>query len=100
METPPLDTRFLDPIDSSKFDTMVINAIVGNDSNGGEDPDEAGEELRLYYLEPGGSSFRSISVNPVGDQILPANADVLIDLGAGTGSLQQFSINLPSYARE
>ena len=89
----------LDPIDSSKFDTMVINAIVGNDSNGGEDPDAAGEELRLYYLEPGGSSFRSISVNPVGDQILPANADVLIDLGAGNGSLQQFSINLPSYAR-
>ena len=89
----------LDPIDSSKFDTMVINAIVGNDSNGGEDPDAAGEELRLYYLEPGGSSFRSISVNPVGDQILPANADVLIDLGAGDGSLQQFSINLPSYAR-
>ena len=89
----------LDPIDSSKFDTMVINAIVGNDSNGGEDPDAAGEELRLYYLEPGGSSFKSISVNPVGDQILPANADVLIDLGAGNGSLQQFSINLPSYAR-
>ena len=89
----------LDPIDSSKFDTMVINAIVGNDSNGGEDPDEAGEELRLYYLEPGGSSFRSISVNPGGTQVLPANADVLIDLGAGDGSLQQFSINLPSYAR-
>ena len=61
----------LDPIDSSKFDTMVINAIVGNDSNGGEDPDEAGEELRLYYLEPGGSSFRSISVNPGGTQVLP-----------------------------
>ena len=89
----------LDPIDSSKFDTMVINAIVGNDSNGGEDPDVAGEELRLYYLEPGGSSFKSISVNPSGDQILPANADVLIGLGAGNGSLQQFSINLPSYAR-
>ena len=96
-----VDSRhaILDPIDSSKFDTLVINAIVGNDSNGGEDPDEAGEELRLYYLEPGGSSFRSISVNPNGEQVLSANADVLIDLGAGDGSLQQFSIGLPSHAR-
>jgi hypothetical protein len=87
----------LDPIDSSKFDTMVINAIVGNDSNGGEDPDAVGEELRLYYLEPGGSSFKSISINSDGD--LTNNSDILIDLGAGNGSLQQFSISLPSYAR-
>ena len=89
----------LDPIDSTKFDTLVINAIVGNDSNGGEDPDEAGEELRLYYLEPDGDSFKSISVNPAGDQVLSANADVIIDLGAGSGALQQFSISLPSHAR-
>jgi len=89
----------LDPIDSSKFDTMVIRGIVGNDTNGGEDPDAAGEELRLYYLDPNGSSFRSISVNPNGDQVLPANADVIIDLGAGNGSIQNFSISLPSYAR-
>ena len=89
----------LDPIDSSKFDTLVLSAIVGNDTNGGEDPDVAGEELRLYYLEPGGSSFKSISVNPDGDQALSANADVIIDLGAGNGSLQNFSISLPSYAR-
>ena len=85
-----VDSRhaILDPIDSSKFDTLVINAIVGNDSNGGEDPDEAGEELRLYYLEPGGSSFKSISVNPNGEQVLSANADVLIDLGAGDDVLR------------
>ena len=89
----------LDPIDSTKFDTLVINAIVGNDSNGGEDPDEAGEELRLYYLEPDGDSFKSISVNPAGTQVLSANADVIIDLGAGSGALQQFSISLPSHAR-
>ena len=89
----------LDPIDSTKFDTLVINAIVGNDSNGGEDPDEAGEELRLYYLEPDGNSFKSISVNPAGTQVLSANADVIIDLGAGSGALQQFSISLPSHAR-
>ncbi len=90
----------LDPIDSSKFDTMSIRAIVGNDSNGGEDPDVPGEELRLYYLEPNGSSFKSIAINPAGDQVLSANSDVIIALGDGLdGALQNFSISLPSYAR-
>ena len=90
----------LDPIDSSKFDTMSIRAIVGNDSNGGEDPDVPGEELRLYYLEPNGSSFKSIAINPAGDQVLSADSDVIIALGDGLdGALQNFSISLPSYAR-
>ncbi len=89
----------LDPIDSSTFDTLNISAIVGNDYNGGEDPDEAGAELRLYYLEPGGSSFKSISVTPSGDQVLSANSDVIIGLGDGNGSLQEFSISLPAHAR-
>ena len=89
----------LDPVDSSQFDTMSIRAIVGNDSNGGEDPDVAGEELRLYYMEPGGSSFKSITIDPRGDQILSADADIIIALGAGNGALQNFSISLPSYAR-
>jgi len=89
----------LTPIDSSDFDTMSINAIVGNDSNGGEDPDATNEELRLHYLESGGSSFKSISINPAGDQILSASADVIIALGAGNGALQDFSINIPSHAK-
>ena len=97
-----VDSRhaILDPIDSSKFDTMSVRAIVGNDSNGGEDPDVPGEELRLYYLEPNGSSFKSISINPAGDQVLSADSDVIIALGDGLdGALQNFSISLPSYAR-
>jgi hypothetical protein len=97
-----VDSRhaILDPIDSSKFDTMSIRAIVGNDSNGGEDPDVSGEELRLYYLEPNGSSFKSIAINPAGDQVLSADSDVIIALGDGLdGELQNFSISLPSYAR-
>ena len=35
----------LSAIDSTEVDTLEINAIVGNDSNGGEDPDEVGEEF-------------------------------------------------------
>lgn len=95
------DSRWaiLNPIDSSKFDTLVIKAIRGNDNNGGEDPDVAGEELRLYYLEPGGSSFRSISINPDGEQVLPADSDVIIGLGSDDSRLRDWSVQLPSYAR-
>ena len=89
----------LKPIDSSKFDTLAITAIRGNDENGGEDPDVPGEELRLYYLPPGGSSFRSISITPDGDQALGANSDVIIPLGKDDSGLREYSINLPSYAR-
>ena len=39
----------LSAIDSTEVDTLEIDAIVGNDSNGGEDPDAAGEELYLMY---------------------------------------------------
>ena len=96
------DSRWaiLNPIDSSKFDTLVLKAIRGDDNNGGEDPDASGEELRLYYLEPGGSTFRSISINPDGDQILPADSDVIIPLSDGTSQgLRNWSVKLPSYAR-
>ena len=89
----------LKPIDSSKFDTLTINAIRGNDTNGGEDPDLPGEELRLYYLPPGGSAFRSIGVNQQGDQVMPADFDVIIPLGSDNSGLRDYSITLPSYAR-
>lgn len=89
----------LKPIDSSKFDTLTISAIRGNDTNGGEDPDETGEELRLYYLPPGGSAFRSIGVNPEGQQVQPADYDVIIPLGSDDSGLKDYQIKLPSYAR-
>jgi len=89
----------LKPIDSSKFDTLTINAIRGNDTNGGEDPDETGEELRLYYLAPGGSAFRSIGVNQQGQQVMPADFDVIIPLGSDDSGLTDYSVTLPSYAR-
>ena len=55
--------------------------------------------MRLYYLPPGGSSFRSISITPDGDQALSANSDVIIPLGKDDSGLREYSINLPSYAR-
>ena len=89
----------LNPIDSSKFDTLVLRAIRGDDNNGGEDPDEVGEELRLYYLAPNSDTFRSISVNQDG-VVNTAISDVIIGLSDGTSqSLRDWSITLPSYAR-
>ena len=89
----------LKPIDSSKFDTFVINAIRGNDNNGGEDPDEDGEELRLFYLPPGGSTFRSITRNQSIDLVLSADSDIIIPLGSTDDGLIDYSVTLPSYAR-
>jgi len=89
----------LKPIDSSKFDTLTINAIRGNDTNGGEDPDLPGEELRLYYLPPGGSAFRSVGVNQQGQQVMPADFDVIIPVGKDDSGLTDYSVTLPSYAR-
>ena len=89
----------LKPIDSSKFDTISIKAIRGNDNNGGEDPEAPGEQLRLYYLPPGGNSFRSISVNPDGEQVHGPDTDVIIPLGSTSDGLRNWEIALPSYAR-
>ena len=68
-------------------------------TNGGEDPDATGEELRLYYLPPGGSAFRSIGVNPEGQTVQPADFDVIIPLGSDNSGLRDYEIKLPSYAR-
>ena len=89
----------LKPIDSSKFDTFVINAIRGNDNNGGEDPDLEGEELRLYYLPPGGSTFRSITRNQSNELILSADSDIIIPIGSTDDGLIDYSVTLPSYAK-
>ena len=47
----------LAPIDASEVDTLVISAIRGNDSNGGELPDADNEDLRVMWFNPnsGGS---------------------------------------------
>ena len=51
---PNNNARFasLGSIDSTKIDTLTITAIVGNDSNGGEDPDLQSECLFVLYKTP------------------------------------------------
>ncbi len=98
--TEGLRVAFLDMIDTSKFDTMVLTAIRGNDSNGGEDPDAEGEELRLYYDTSwsGSGPYQSITKNDKGEDI-PGQTDVIIPLGNDTANLRSWVIHLPAHVR-
>ena len=87
----------LKTIDSSKFTTMVISAIRGNDSNGGEDPDESGEELQVWYYDAAADDWRPLDTSPAGvtDGSI---SKTIIPLGSGTGTLRDWSIEIPEYA--
>jgi len=89
----------LSAIDSTRVDTLEINAIVGNDSNGGEDPDAALEDLRVMYKTSAMNQFRFLSQNPDGqnDDNIPY---IIIPIGAsGNSGLNKYSIQIPEHAR-
>jgi hypothetical protein len=94
----------LSAIDSTEVDTLEIDAIVGNDSNGGEDPDAAGEELYLMYKTPAMDQFRFTITAPDGS-FAPgkdgnSTDDVIIPLGAsGNSGINKYSVEIPDFAR-
>ena len=94
----------LSAIDSTEVDTLEIDAIVGNDSNGGEDPDAAGEELYLMYKTPAMDQFRFTIQTPDGS-FAPgkdgnSTDDVIIPLGAsGNSGINKYSVEIPDFAR-
>ena len=91
----------LSPIDSSRINSLTITAIVGNDSNGGEDPDASAEDLRVMYKTPSMDTFRLILFNPTGGVEGATNSDIIIPLGAsGNSGLNNYSVQIPEYARE
>ena len=94
----------LAPIDSTEVDTLEITAIVGNDSNGGEDPDAAGEELYVMYQTPAMSQPQFLIQNPDGSiaqgKSFNSTDDVIIPLGAANNSgLNKYAVQIPDYAR-
>ena len=92
----------LKPMDATKIDTLTITAIRGNDSNGGEDPDVFGqEELFLIYKTPDMSRSSYISQDRNNNNVgsFPADA-AIIAIGQGDGTLQNYSITIPEYARQ
>ena len=91
----------LSPIDSSEIDTLTIKAIRGTGSNGGEHPDVVGqEELFLIYKTPGmsRSSYISQDRNQNNVGAFPGDA-AIIAINQGDGTLQDYSIKIPEYAR-
>ena len=95
----PNDPRFaaLAPIDSSEYDTIVVKGIRGTDYNGGEDPDEEGAELQVYYQLPGGSMV-PLNVNPDGE----TDSDIsttIIPIGNEDLGLKNWELSIPSYAQ-
>ena len=56
-------------MDSYAADTITITAIVGNDTNGGEDPDEdIGEGLVVMYKKFGMAQAQFLNTDPQGVQ--------------------------------
>ena len=98
------NSRFavLSAVDSTDVDTLQIKAIVGNDSNGGEDPDENGEQLYVMYKTPAMDQAMFLIQKPDGS--IPDGTDMtsdqIIKLGAApTAGLNDYSLSIPDYAR-
>jgi len=94
------NTRFaaLSPIDSSQVDTLSITAIVGNDVNGGEDPDLASEGLMVLYKTPAMANATFLSIKP--DNSAGDSDSIIIPSPAShDGGLNNYSIKIPEYAR-
>ena len=99
-----LNARFavLSAVDSTEVDTLQIRAIVGNDSNGGEDPDENGEQLVVMYKTPAMPEAMFLIQRPDGSvpEDITGTEDQIIPLGAAPNAgLNDYSVSIPDYAR-
>tara|TARA_R100000742_G_C4277904_1_gene100173 strand:- start:22 stop:1488 length:1467 start_codon:yes stop_codon:yes gene_type:complete len=90
----------LKPIDSRNLEELTIKAIVGNDSNGGEEVN-LNEDLIIRYKIPGGA-WRNLNRNP--DNTLFDYEYKIINIdnvdADSLGTLTEYSIYIPEYARE
>ena len=89
-------------VDSTNFDEMVITAIRGNDTNGGEDPDEANEELEVWYQIPGTTTQdRFLPMDYKNDGVTQdtSYSSTIIPVGSGSGELREWKLRIPSWAR-
>ena len=104
----------LAPIDARNMDSITITAIRGNDSNGGELPDEPDEDLRIYWYTTNtevwnqgeGGRWQSLKYdydgnlhNDINDTIIPR---VPGDIGGYDGSdpgLRDWTLEIPEWCR-
>lgn len=92
----------LSPMDATEVDTITITAIRGNGSNGGEEADIVGqEELFIIYKTPEMSQSSYLSQDRTQTNIgtFPDDA-AIIAINQGDGTLQNYSITIPEYARQ
>ena len=94
------NSRFasLSPIDTSQVDTLTITAIVGNDVNGGEDPDLASECLFVMYKTPAMANAQFLLLKPDGSAGEGSGIIITTPL-SHNGGLNNYSISVPEYAR-
>ena len=94
------NTRFaaLSPIDSSQIDTLSITAIVGNDVNGGEDPDLGSEGLMVMYKTPAMANATFLVLKPDGS-VGDGDGIIIPSPASHDGGLNNYSIKIPEYAR-
>ena len=94
------NSRFasLSPIDTSQVDTLTITAIVGNDVNGGEDPDLASECLFVMYKTPAMTNANFLFLKPDGSNG-EGDGTIIPTPLSHNGGLNNYSISVPEYAR-
>ena len=98
-------TRFvtLDTVDASDIKRLTVKAARGNDKNGGETPENGGDELFLYYNTNESLNFPSSGF--IGQLVpIPTTAQLNSDYdGTGTGgnptNWYTYSIDLPAAAK-
>ncbi len=88
--------------DTTKVDFMVIRAIVGNGSNGGETPDDANEGLLLYYKTSDMDDYIPITYHPTlaGSDFKGGNSTIIpVNIGSYGDTLRDYYASIPDYAR-
>ena len=98
---PNNNARFacLNPIDSTGVDTLTITAIVGNDTNGGEDPDLVAEYLGLLYKTPAMERAQFLQITPQTTLASGVDNRIIVTPLSHDGGLNNYSITIPEYAR-
>jgi hypothetical protein len=80
----------LTPFDATRATTLEIAAIVGNGSNGGEEPG-VGQDITLWYTDPNGDSPNAI-IQAVDDYYDP----IVVIPHNGSSSLRTYSVTIPN----
>ena len=86
-------------IDATNSQTLVVNGMYGDDSNGGEDPDMSDETLDVWYQLPG-KALTPLDTNINNGVLDTAISKTIIPLSSDAcPTAQDFSITLPDYVR-